>query len=910
MDHPPTPKLTQMPFLPKTNCVKNVHAVQIIPIPVKLSQMPFLPNANCVKNVHAVPVTPIQSVPANRMYSSVAVHAVCHFASLKTDVCKKGVMIHRIPQPNISPGRRGSAVWTPHATGIPQYLSTQRRRKLVSPRQFVPLTTRGRQGSIVERGKRPFCLPALTKMAPSLFKMATAGITCHNNIRQWNTGHREMMQDLGLPTHRPKRSLSTNMAARSVVLKYNGRVRAPRSARRGAFATPTSLSTFPIPTLPSAPATPIARTRSDARVTSTGIPTDARTMGTSPARVTSLPPNPLAQCLEQWKRCNPGAWIQRTITRGYKLQFSSKPPMSDKVLYTHASGQAAVILRQEIISLLNKGAIQEVTSKQNRLGFYSRYFLVEKKGGGMRPILDLRGLNKFLKTFKFRMLTTASLLRTVRRGDWFTSLDLKDAYQHVAVYAPHRKFLRFGFEGRVYEYTVLPFGMSLSPRVFVKCTQAAIAPLRLQGIRLATYIDDWLISADTSEMVNQHTKVVSDHLVSLGFTLNLEKSVLVPSQQTTFIGIALDSTTLTARLSQDRICNFLSCVRSFRLGERVTYKTCMQAAGLMASALHLIRLGRLHMRPFQEWLHSLRIPATRGWRKVQVSEGCVRALRPWTDVDFLSQGVKVGLVISWKVITTDASLTGWGGTHEGRFVRGLWDDDLKTAHINYLELMAVLLALKHFEPLIRGYHVLIRTDNTAALYYINKQGGLASPKLNQLARDLTLWCDSRLASIRASHVPGLQNSGADLLSRGKVWYADWSLHPQVASQIWGRFGHPVVDLFASQENTKCPLFFSVRGKAPLGLDAFAHTWPGSLLYAFPPLELILPTLERIRLQGLTVLLVAPGWGTWTSVITPLLYDAPWPLPLRRDLLRQAKGEIFHPRPQDLDLRVWPVRGPI
>ena len=120
----------------------------------------------------------------------------------------------------------------------------------------------------------------------------------------------------------------------------------------------------------------------------------------------------------------------------------------------------------------------------------------------------------------------------------------------------------------------------------------------------------------------------------------------------------------------------------------------------------------------------------------------------------------------------------------------------------------------------------------------------------------------------------------------------------------------MVDLFASQENTKCSLFFSVRGKAPLGLDAFAHSWPKDLLYAFPPLDLILPTLERIRLLGLTVLLVAPGWGTWTSVITPLLFDAPWTLPLRRDLLRQAKDEIFHPRPQDLDLRVWPVKGPI
>ena len=113
----------------------------------------------------------------------------------------------------------------------------------------------------------------------------------------------------------------------------------------------------------------------------------------------------------------------------------------------------------------------------------------------------------------------------------------------------------------------------------------------------------------------------------------------------------------------------------------------------------------------------------------------------------------------------------------------------------------------------------------------------------------------------------------------------------------------MVDPFASQENAKCLLFFSVRGKAPLGLDAFAHTWPEGLLCAFPPLNLILSTLERIRLRGLTVLLVAPGWGSWMSVLTPLLFDEPWPLPPRRDLLRQAGDEIFHPRLQDLDLKV-------
>ena len=526
----------------------------------------------------------------------------------------------------------------------------------------------------------------------------------------------------------------------------------------------------------------------------------------------------------------------------------------------------------------------------------------------MRPILDLRGLNKYLKVFKFKMLTTAALLRSVRPGDYWTSVDLRDAYFHVNVYPAHRKFLRFGFEGRVFEYTVLPFGLSLSPRVFVKVTQAAIAPLRQQGIRLSTYLDDWLISAASSDEVTRHTNVVVSHLTTLGFNINYDKSMLIPSQQTTFLGISLDSVQMRARLSQERIDSVLACVTSFQVNQRVTYRRCLQATGLMASAIHLIRLGRFHMRPFQRWVRDLKIPPSRGSRQVVVSPWCVETLGPWTDATLLSQGVSVGAIVHRKVVTTDASMKGWGATFEGRPASGVWTPELQTRHINYLELLAVFLAVKHFLPLIQGCHVLVRTDNTTTMCYVNKQGGLSSPALDRLARELTLWCDARLASIRASHVPGLLNSGADLLSRGRPRYEDWSLHPSVVRQIWFRYGQPQVDLFASEENTKCARFFSLRGRPPMGLDALAHDWPRELLYAFPPLELIPQTLERVRRFKLTVLLVAPGWGVWRSEITPLLYDDPLPLPPLRDLLRQGGDEIFHPQPQGLDLQVWPVRG--
>ena len=428
------------------------------------------------------------------------------------------------------------------------------------------------------------------------------------------------------------------------------------------------------------------------------------------------------------------------------------------------------------------------------------------------------------------------------------------------------------------------------------------------GTPSSTYIDDWLLYGDSPQQVALYTELVMSHLRTLGFTVNLDKSILVPSQRINFIGVSLDSRSMTARLSNDRVTAFQSLLSGFQLGRMVTYRTCMRLTGTMASALALVPLGRLHWRPFQKWVVSLRIPPTLGRLQVLITTTCMRTLAPWRDVRLLTQGVSIGLVVSRKVLTTDACLTGWGATFEGRSVNGRWQTDLLDEHINFLELMAVFLALQHFEPFLLGHHVLVRTDNMTTRYYISKQGGLRSSRLDGLARTITLWAHERLLSLTSEFVPGLLNSGADLLSRGEPRYADWSLNPQVAQNIWDRYGTPVADLFAAVDNFKLPNYFAIRGTGTLGVDALAHAWPTGLLYAFPPLSLIHQVLERVRTGSAQVLLVAPAWGSWMPAIRPLLFDQPVALPPRRDLVRQAGDEIFHPHPQSLDLWVWPVSG--
>lgn len=196
-------------------------------------------------------------------------------------------------------------------------------------------------------------------------------------------------------------------------------------------------------------------------------------------------------------------------------------------------------------------------------------------------------------------------------------------------------------------------------------------------------------------------------------------------------------------------------------------------------------------------------------KKLTVDVSCQTALAPWTEPQLLHQGAPIGRIHFRMVVTTDASLRGWGAICADKTVRGEWSLSQSRLHINHLELLTVFLALKHFLHALQGHHVLVRTDNTTVLSYINRQGGTHSLPLLQLSRSLLLWSQDHLQSLRATHVPGILNQGADLLSRGGPLVREWRLHPKVVSQIWDWFGKADVDLFSSRENTHCPLFFSM-----------------------------------------------------------------------------------------------------
>ena len=174
--------------------------------------------------------------------------------------------------------------------------------------------------------------------------------------------------------------------------------------------------------------------------------------------------------------------------------------------------------------MLQKNAMTEVPPDSP--GLYSNVFLVRKTSGGWRPVIDLKNLNAHIHAPHFRMFTTSSVLSSVEKGDYAFKIDLQDAYFHVPIHPDSRKYLRFAFENRVYQFEVLPFGLNTASQVFTRLRHTVTGYLHRQGISVIPYLDDWLIHHPDRQVLLLHQARLINMLDLVGFILNRKKSEL------------------------------------------------------------------------------------------------------------------------------------------------------------------------------------------------------------------------------------------------------------------------------------------------------------------------------------------------------------------------------------------------
>lgn len=531
-------------------------------------------------------------------------------------------------------------------------------------------------------------------------------------------------------------------------------------------------------------------------------------------------------------------------------------------------------------------------------------------------MIDLSRLNKFLRVPSFRMETTRSISASIQPGDWAVSLDLQDAYLHVPVHEADQHYLRFYFQGKVYQFLALPFGLASAPLIFTTVVRAFVAPFHSLGLKLHFYLDDWLLRFPSRRLLLRQLSLVRGKTTLAGWLVNVPKSELNPAQDFIFIGIRFDTRLGLMFPPPDRILKIRSWVMAWRRRDSASAREFLQLLGLLNSAADQVLVGRLYMRPLQLLLLSLWRPfADPLSRSIPLPGDLLTQVWDfWESEVRLSKGVPLQPPPPDCSLFTDASLEGWGAhLNEGEITsRGLWSPEESSLPINSLEMMAVTLALRAFSSHLQGRRVSLFSDNATVVAYIRRQGGTHSSALCLLTWELFQLCLSLGVTLVPRHIPGKRNILADALSRSsRLVQTEWTLHPEVVQSLSHMWDFPTVDLFATRLNKRFPLYFSpLPDEEALGVDSLSVSWDGLSAYAFPPIPLILPVLNKVLSSQSRVVLIAPLWPNqaWFPTLLDLLTDHPRRLPSWDRLLWHPLGRVFHPTPDFYKLHAWRLSG--
>ncbi|XP_069109293.1 uncharacterized protein [Argopecten irradians] len=468
-------------------------------------------------------------------------------------------------------------------------------------------------------------------------------------------------------------------------------------------------------------------------------------------------------------------------------------------------------------------------------------FLVRKKSGAWRPIIDLSAFSRHVDSPHFKMETPRSIIASVREGMWATSVDLKDAYFHIPIKKSARKFLRFTCNGKVFQFRAMPFGLTTAPLVFTKLLQVVVGFLHSRGIDVHIYFDDSLMLHLVRESLVQNTRLVLKLLLKVGFIPSREKFEVSPSRDFVFLGNRFNTVQGIALPPLEKFEKARDLALTFISWSHVQVRWFLSFLGYLNSLADVVPLGRLHIRPLQMFLLANWVPASREWEAwLPLNQSVKEFARWWTLKDNVLQGVPLSKPAPTMTLFTDASMTGWGAYLDGHCRSGEWSGDQLSEHINVLEMRAVLLALQAFRKILHSKVVCVATDNSTVVAYLERQGGTRSHVLCALAIRVLLLCQEMQLTILVKHLPGRLNVLADTLSRRRQpVLTEWQLNPSIFEgicQVWDR---PHIDLFATSLNNQLPTFVSpVPDQLAWAVDALSLDWEGMQAYAFPPFNLI------------------------------------------------------------------------
>ena len=300
------------------------------------------------------------------------------------------------------------------------------------------------------------------------------------------------------------------------------------------------------------------------------------------------------------------------------------------------------------------------------------------------------------------------------------SIDLKDACLQVPIHTDSRRYLLFVMDEQVYQIKALCFGLSMAPQVFTRVMAPVSVILHDMGVRVLRYLDNWLVLVSSRVEALWARDKVLELCNQPGIVVNHAKSHLIPSHSATYLGMYLESPSLRALLSPERVSTLRSQLDEFLSCRQQSVVAWRSLLGRLSSICLLVLGGRL-------WMLSLQLDLRRRWDFVDESvvlswtHEIKLDLLWWCDTDHLLQSVSLEVQLPDLLLWFDSlDRVGCSSPQPVCLRSGHWSTEERSLSINLRELRAIRLGLMRFGQSLQSMTVGVFTDNTTALSYVKK----------------------------------------------------------------------------------------------------------------------------------------------------------------------------------------------
>ena len=237
--------------------------------------------------------------------------------------------------------------------------------------------------------------------------------------------------------------------------------------------------------------------------------------------------------LNKQRKIGPPEHVLQWIEYGVSVLWKQEPPSA--VLSNRVHGQQQCnFITAELKRLLQQGAIEKCEGWQPQCILPIQ--CIPKKNGKLRLALDCRYVKRHIKAPKFTQEGINGLSGLVQEGDDLTTADIKDGFHHVRICTGDQKYLSMRWGDHFYVWKVLPFGMLASPYFFNKVLRPVETFLREINLQVSLFMDDFCQSMRPEKSQIQ-TRLLCRVLERLGWTLNYDKSQLIPAKIAVFFRI-------------------------------------------------------------------------------------------------------------------------------------------------------------------------------------------------------------------------------------------------------------------------------------------------------------------------------------------------------------------------------------